>query len=67
MSSPSNPLPAGQAHVTRCRIRGESGALAAIHCTNAVLFALVIALHDVARRREASNMANTANSRRTTP
>jgi len=32
MSSPSNPLPAGQAQVTRYRDRDASGALVAIHC-----------------------------------
>jgi hypothetical protein len=32
MSSPSNPLPAGQAHVMRYRISDASGALVVIHC-----------------------------------
>ena len=32
MSSPSNPLPAGQTQVTRYRIREATGALVAIHC-----------------------------------
>ena len=66
MSSPSNPLPAGQAHVMRSRIRDPNRALVAIHCTNAVLFALVIALHEVARRRATSNMSSDVTSRRTT-
>ncbi|MGD0407775.1 MAG: hypothetical protein ABSB34_02085 [Candidatus Limnocylindrales bacterium] len=35
--------------------------------TNTVIFALVIALHDVARRRGPSNMSSDVTSKRTTP